>query len=234
MEKKRGIDSFVLKLIAVISMTVDHIGAVVFPEVLLLRIIGRLAFPIYCFLLVEGYAHTKNVKKYILRMAAFALISEIPFDLAFYGTPVYMGHQNVFFTLAAGLAAICAIDRNSTAVSRSESYGKGGSASGLIYGAVVSVCFLFVYLFRTDYSFAGVLLIILFYMFRKNMLMLSVSSAIVNILLFQGGIQAYAIFSMLPIALYNGEKGRSMKYAFYLFYPVHLAVLAVVRIYGNF
>lgn len=77
------LDGTVLKLIACLSMFIDHLGAVCFSGMMGFRIIGRLAFPIYCFLLVEGAVHTRNMKKYILRMGIFALISEVPFDLAF-------------------------------------------------------------------------------------------------------------------------------------------------------
>ena len=100
------LDGTVLKLIACLSMFIDHLGAVCFSGMMGFRIIGRLAFPIYCFLLVEGAVHTHDMKKYILRMGIFALISEVPFDLAFYHRLVYTGHQNVFFTLGLGLLAI--------------------------------------------------------------------------------------------------------------------------------
>ncbi|MFA7532979.1 MAG: TraX family protein, partial [Tissierellaceae bacterium] len=89
---------FILKLIALTSMIIDHYGAIFHGDVILYRIIGRLAFPIYAFLLVEGYFHTRNVKKYGLRLFIFALISEIPFDYAFYGGLSFV-HQNIFFTL---------------------------------------------------------------------------------------------------------------------------------------
>ena len=96
LSRYQRMDGTVLKLIACLSMFIDHLGAVCFSGMMGFRIIGRLAFPIYCFLLVEGAVHTHDMKKYILRMGIFALISEVPFDLAFYHRLVYTEHQNVF------------------------------------------------------------------------------------------------------------------------------------------
>ena len=93
--------SLVLKITALITMIIDHYGAIFQGNIIIYRIIGRLAFPIYCFLLVEGYTHTSNIKKYASRLIAFAIISEIPFDLAFFGK-IGFEHQNIFFTLFIG------------------------------------------------------------------------------------------------------------------------------------
>lgn len=115
---KKGISGSTLKLVAIGTMLIDHTAASVLERILysgnnysntlniiyvIMREIGRLAFPIFCFLLVEGIVHTHNKWKYAMRLAAFALISEIPFDLAFYGKPFFFGNQNVFFTLLIGL-----------------------------------------------------------------------------------------------------------------------------------
>ena len=98
--KKHGfLDVTVLKLIAVVSMLIDHIGYVFFPSVRLLRIIGRLAMPIYCFCVSEGLIHTSSRKNYLLRVIIFALISELPFDFAFNGG-FKLGDENVMFTFA--------------------------------------------------------------------------------------------------------------------------------------
>ena len=99
---------FWLKILAMISMLIDHTGMVLFPQMQGLRVLGRLAFPLYCFLLAEGAVHTSNSKRYLGRLLGFALLSEIPFDLACHNTALWMQSQNVFFTLFLGLAA-CAL-----------------------------------------------------------------------------------------------------------------------------
>ena len=105
------LNSYQLKCIAIITMLIDHIGAVLFPENLVLRYIGRISFPIFCFLLAEGFYHTKNVKKYMMRLAVFAVLSEIPYDLAFRNTYIEFTRQNVFFTLLIGVVMMYAIVR---------------------------------------------------------------------------------------------------------------------------
>ena len=115
--KQQGISGYWLKVIAVVSMLIDHTSAVILEQIpglenpaFLMRIIGRLAFPIYCFLLVEGFMHTRDREKYALRLGCFAAVSEIPFDLAFNGKVLEVGYQNVFFTLLLGLLTMMAYD----------------------------------------------------------------------------------------------------------------------------
>ena len=92
-----------LKLIAIVTMLIDHIGLVLFPEVMILRCIGRLSFPIFAFLIVEGFEHTSDFKKYMVRILLFGLMSEIPYNLMISGKFIDFTHQNVFFTFAIGL-----------------------------------------------------------------------------------------------------------------------------------
>lgn len=207
--KRFGIDNFTLKSIAILSMLIDHIGAVLFPEYIGFRIVGRLAFPIFCFLLVEGFFYTKNVYKYGLRLFIFVLLSEIPYDLAFYGKLFCFSYQNVFFTLLLGLILIFICERMSY-------------LSVKIVMCLVFLCF--ANFIRSDYSFFGVGMIFLFYMFRKRPVFLVIGQGVVNILM--GSVQVFGVLAMIPILLYNGKKGFSgLKYGFYLFYPVHLLIL---------
>ena len=148
------LDGTVLKLIACLSMFIDHLGAVCFSGMMGFRIIGRLAFPIYCFLLVEGAVHTCNMKKYILRMGIFALISEVPFDLAFYHRLVYMGHQNVFFTLGLGLLAIWFLEHPIEQL----------DIPDVLYKLLVIIAAgLIAEFLNTDYGFTGIEVICIFY-----------------------------------------------------------------------
>ena len=101
--KQQGLfNNFTLKMIAIISMLTDHVGCILFPDELIFRAIGRIAFPIFCFLVVEGFFHTRNTWNYLMRLCIFAILSEIPFDLAFFGKVFYLQKQNVFMTLALG------------------------------------------------------------------------------------------------------------------------------------
>lgn len=215
MEQKQerfGLNGFTLKCIAMICMFIDHTGAVLFPQYMILRIIGRLAFPIYCFLLAEGAVHTGDIRKYGLRLFLFALISEVPFDLAFFGR-IYWEHQNVFFTLFLGVAAIGLI--------------KSAKNEITIILAAIGGIFLADWL-NTDYGGFGIVLILSYYFLHEKKLLRHVAMAAENILLRGLGVQAYASFAALPMMLYNGRRGPSLKYFFYVFYPAHLLILYLI------
>lgn len=208
-----GLDSFALKCIALLTMLIDHVGAILYPDIMILRIIGRISFPIYAFLVAEGFFHTKNVKKYMQRLLVFAIVSEIPFDLALTGKILEFGHQNVFFTLFAGLGLLELYSRQTSMAER------------IICILVITTCG---DLFQSDYGAWGILMIFCFYAFReKRWLKLALVSAI-NVFAF-GWIQSYAVFACIPIALYNGKKGAGMKYVFYSIYPLHLLLLYMIK-----
>lgn len=214
------LDGTVLKLIACLSMFIDHLGAVCFSGMMGFRIIGRLAFPIYCFLLVEGAVHTRNMKKYILRMGIFALISEVPFDLAFYHRLVYTGHQNVFFTLGLGLLAIWFLEHPIEQL----------DIPDVLYKLLVIIAAgLIAEFFNTDYGFTGIAGICIFYYLRGQP-QLKYPIAVI-LLAAMGGVEVYAVLALIPILLYNGQRGRqtkAMQYGFYIFYPAHLLLIAAL------
>lgn len=215
-----------LKAIAMVFMLIDHIAYVMIERGLglggnlymidrVMRGMGRLAFPIFCFTIVEGFQRTSNSREYLKRLIIFALISEIPFDLAFRGRMVAMDFQNVFWTLAFGLAALMIY---------SDVFMAGWKkALGLI------VCFYVPYLFHTDYSIYGVLTIFLMYIFRKEPIKMCMAGYI--ILLLQSPTEVWAVFGFVLILLYNGQRGRGNKQFYYWFYPAHLMLLVLAKPY---
>jgi hypothetical protein len=219
-------NSYHLKLIAIITMLIDHTGAVLVPSNtmlnLIMRCIGRLSFPIFVFLLVEGFHHTKDVKKYLLRMGAFALISEIPFDLAFYGKILEFNHQNIFFTLFLGLLCMYLISIVE------KKFNKNFLGMNLLNALLTLIIGFIAFLMKTDYDYRGIILIVAFYLFRESKLLRGLSLLFVSGYLL-GYINIIATVSIIPIAFYNGQKGKSIKYAFYLFYPTHLLILALIN-----
>ena len=220
LSRYQRMDGTVLKLIACLSMFIDHLGAVCFSGMMGFRIIGRLAFPIYCFLLVEGAVHTHDMKKYILRMGIFALISEVPFDLAFYHRLVYTEHQNVFFTLGLGLLAIWFLEHPIEHL----------DIPDVLYKLLVIIAVgLIAEFFNTDYGFTGIAVICIFYYLRGQPQLKYPIAAI--LLAAMGGVEFYAVLALIPILLYNGQRGRQtkvMQYGFYIFYPAHLLLIAAL------
>jgi branched-subunit amino acid transport protein len=230
--------SFTLKCIAITAMLIDHAAYILLPPgmpMLALRLIGRISFPLFCFLIVEGYFHTHNLRRYFMRLFLFALISEIPFDLALNHSLFDVKKQNVFFTLLLGLAMITLIDRACRAfIKKAEAVSPVNKtrirfAAYAACIAIVSAALTAAVLFKVDYQMVGVLTILVFYLFRSHSLLAVLSMAAVNIVL-GGFVQAFAAFSGVPILLYNGKKGRSLRWLFYFFYPVHLMVLYLMKL----
>lgn len=216
-----------LKLIAIITMLIDHVGAIFYPNVIIFRMIGRLAFPIFAFLIAQGYFYTKNIKKYLLRLTIFAFISEIPYDLAFSSKNVMVDfqQQNVIFTLLIGLFSIIIYE-----------YLKDKNKF-LAFVSVFTLS-LIAFFLKTDYYMFGVLSVFSCYYFKDNMKDLSFYIIYLNGLLFLAiwagdnyrsnplnFVQLLAPLSLIFIKYFNGKKGYSLKYFFYLFYPLHLLTL---------
>ena len=243
--QRKGLSGSTLKIIAIVTMLIDHIGATVvenmtylatneqtyktlFDIMLTMRIIGRLAFPIFCFLLVEGFFHTKNFKKYILRLFIFALISEVPFDYAFNNSIIEFGSQNVFFTLLIGVIMMWALEYIKNYYTNDKSSQLGLSIIAFIIASFTAE------IIACDYSSLGIIVILLMYIFKndklKKILSVSLSFALLSITGFN--IQSLAGLAFLPICFYNGKKGLSLKYFFYTFYPIHLLILGFIVRYA--
>lgn len=214
--------SFVLKLIAVSSMLIDHSGYLIFNEFSFMNYIGRLAFPIFAFLITEGYIHTSNLKKYFLRLLIFALISQLPFMLLFPGNFIL----NILFTLSLGLLAITIYDRTTN---------KLVGFLFVIFSAALAQ------LLHFDYGWFGITIIFIFYIFKTKKLYMNLFfsfTTFINYLYFfakTSRIEYLLIFlcctlSLIPINLYNGKKGKNIKYFLYIFYTLHLIALYIIKI----
>lgn len=213
------IDRSVLKWIAVLTMVIDHVGAILFPDQIWMRVIGRVAFPIYAYCLAEGFRYTSDYRRYLGRLALFAILSEIPFDLAFYGVPFSFAHQNVFFTLTLGLILLWVLERCREQLL-------------LCAGAFAVLCFLAQAL-HMDYGAGGLLMVFAFYLAQQG-----TSPWIgwgifvfINLFGYAGGLQWAAILALLPIGLYSGKAGKKKQRFFYWIYPLHLLLLWVIEKY---
>ncbi len=243
-------DGFTLKIIAIICMTIDHLYKLVpgfvalIPDVSiaipggavslvgLIALIGRIAFPLFAFCVAEGALHTRNIEKYLVRLFIFAIISELPFDYMFFGG-LNFGYQNVMWTFFFGVLAVYLYKRL--------------KASKLLalytVFATAAVC----YLFKTDYSIIGVILIFTMYIIKnKPLKLLAVAGIICIYYLYAKGlfVAVFAsntidtinrtlslvamLISVVLMALYNGRKGAGMKWLFYIYYPLHLIVLGLI------
>ena len=223
----RGLAQEDLKIIGCVTMVIDHLGALFFPWIGL-RIVGRIAFPIFCFLIAQGVAHTKDLRRYLGRLEMFAVISEIPFDLAFYGG-ICLWRCNVMVTLSIG-AAVLAVLRSDRA--------EWLKVVALLAGALLAQWL------GADYGALGVLMIVLF-SFKLpgwvDFLLLGLSffcsgGGTVEVFLWVVPIQMFALLALVPIGMYSGRKRWRVpweKWAFYGFYPAHLLVmLGIAQIVG--
>ena len=217
--------SFVLKIIACITMLIDHAGYIVYNgKGSYFNYIGRIAFPIFAYQISVGYAKTKNLKNYILRLLLFAIISEIPFSL-FASIISNRKTLNIFFTLLLGLFAIIAYDKIKNKFIK------------II--PVLLLSFIGEFL-QVDYGFFGVFLVFLFFVFRENKIIMSVSfilfvfcKYVLSFKSFDINVLMYLcnILPLVFILLYNKKQGLKLKYFLYIFYPVHLLILYLIFIF---
>jgi hypothetical protein len=242
MKIKKFLSSFALKRIAIISMIIDHIGGIVIdglyapyvnsegcmvftsdlPKYIqwcpiiknICEILGSVAFPLFCFLIVQGFIHTHSKEKYMLRLGGFALISEIPYDIAHYGKLFNFNLQNVLFTLFFGVLTLYFIERIQNKFKENMTKNVLFTIGVMIIGMGV------VYLIRSEYVFLGVFAISLMYLFRNKNYLYLVGFAPLLI------VSPWVLLAIVPLLLYNGQKGNGSKYFFYIFYPTHLLVLA--------
>lgn len=245
---EHGISGYWLKMIAVITMLIDHSAATILERILvqmpswapatvdnweqwyrldlLLRGIGRMAFPIYCFLLVEGFHYTHSRRKYAARLFVFALISEVPFDMALNQSVLEFSYNNVFFTLFLGLLVIMAADWVMERFSSDNLTSEIGRITLLVVIGMVG-CALASYVISCDYGASGVIAIYIMYLLRSKR-ELGFALAVVSLGVFSGELELLALLMLIPLHFYNGTRGKQHKYFFYAFYPLHLLLLALI------
>ena len=219
-----------LKLIAVITMLIDHTAVVFAPTFYdffltpmltigsqpitlyyIMRKIGRFAFPIFCFLIAEGFSHTRNQKLYALKLLLFAFISEIPYNMMKCKGLFYFKSQNIFFTLFLGVVMLYVYEKIKNPLLK--------TILMLLIGAAAIII-------KCDYGLTGTLLILFMYVLREH----PVPRTVLAYPLLSGGFTTIAVF--IPINMYNGKRGfiksKLLKYGFYLFYPLHILVLLLI------
>lgn len=224
--KNGGISGAVLKWLAIITMTIDHVGVGLintYNRMSMLdlsglyrmsRLIGRLAFPIFVFLIVQGYQHTSDLRKYLMRLFIFALISEVPFDLMSSNQLVNMGHQNIFFTLFIGVAGLAWLEHLERTDKIIEQF------LPLILAVLAAV------LWNVDYGWYGILFIFGVGTLRNN----KIGQTLFGVVMGTAQMVTASV-AFLPIWFYNGERGRQNKWFFYLYYPAHLLLIYLLRQY---
>ena len=232
MEKKSFIDKGILtnnmlKIIALIAMTIDHIGYFIFPTVLWWRVVGRLAFPIFAYLIAEGCCYTRNKKKHILTLLIFAILCQVVMSIA---TKNLM--MNIFVTFAISQILIFSFDR---AVKRK-------NAPSIILAILILLVVAFIMLVLPnllrgivkldfDYGFFGAILPLVIYFGGNKLtkLFLCAIALIPICLITRGDIQWFCYFALIPLALYNEKRGKlNLKYLFYCYYPIHVVVILLI------
>lgn len=216
--------TFMLKIIAIIAMLLDHTGYIIFNKFSFFNYIGRLAFPIFAFLITEGYSHTSNLKKYLYRLTLFAIISQIPYML-FTSTFNNTFNLNILFTLILGLISIIIYNKINNKI------------LGFLLVTLVAIL---AQIFPFDYGWFGIAIMFIFHIFKNKKLLLNLYFIIATFINFffkffftSNSIYLVVIlftcFALIPINLYNEKKGKSIKYFFYAFYPLHLITLYILN-----
>ena len=235
------VTSFALHILAMALMLCDHLWITVVPGNDWLTDIGRIAFPIFAFMTVEGFHRTKNLGKYVKRLFVFALISEIPFNLVAGSSVFYPLHQNVLWTFLIGTGLMWINEKaKGKSIGTRFLTGAGTVLLGFVFG-IISFC---------DYYHAGVLTVLVFYFFRERKLLNFILQLLclwyINTEILSGfyyeveifGIkmevlrQSFAMFALIPIWLYRGKQGiynKGIRALYYWFYPAHLFVLWLIR-----
>lgn len=222
-ERFKVLDGTALKIIAMISMIFDHVGDNFFPEMEWMRIIGRMAMPIFAFCIAQGFAHTHDKTKYLRRLLIFGLASEVPFDLVTAGKVLEFSHQNIMFTFALSVIGLLIMDRVGDSDLKTW-------LRNLIRALIFAVFMVASLILRLDYNMVAIAIIFVFYLLNdkadwiKNLVAAGFHALFRNV-----GIYWFGLLGFIPILLYNHKRGRGLKWLFYFFYPGHLMLIWAIR-----
>jgi hypothetical protein len=226
-------DLFLIKIFALVTMAVDHLGVFIFPNNYYLRLIGRLSFPLFAWAIANGAYYTKNIYKYLIRLLVLAVISQIPYALLFKVVGVSEPGLNVLFTFSLGLLAIILVSKTKNIIFRV---------------LIIALASLLAFILKTDYQIFGVFSVITFYLLFNKPFETSIVYSLLLIIFYLlplfanrllGGIfevsylnifELFSVLSLFIIAAYNKKKGSYMKFLFYVFYPLHILILYFVKV----
>ena len=218
----KGLSNNQLKILAMVTMTIDHVGAYLFPQVMWLRIIGRLAFPIYAYMIAEGCTHTRSMGRYLGSLAAMAAVCQITYFVAM--DSLYMCIM-VTFSLSVGLIWLIQFAQKR----------KDFLSEALVAVGIFTAYFLCERLgaflpntdYYVDYGFIGVCVPVIIYLCKsKNAKLCGCLLALVWLAVNSYHVQWWSLLALIPLLLYNGQRGKwNMKWFFYLFYPAHLLII---------
>lgn len=241
LKKYQILSGFTLKWIAIISMLIDHFGSIIMDGVIapyrtdgfitftadmpfivrnaymiksICEALGSIAFPIFCFLIVEGVIHTRNIIRYGICMGIFALLSEIPYDFSHYGELFRFSLQNVMFTLCVGIFTLFILHKIELSFENNKAKYVTLTTMTIMGGMILA------FLVRGEYVFLGVLAMSLLYLLRKKgyWQLLGFAPLLVA--------SPWIVLAAIPVLLYNGQRGKGSKYFFYFFYPAHFLLYA--------
>lgn len=236
------ISSFTLHVLAMAFMLCDHLWAVLYSESEWLTCLGRMAYPIFAFMIAEGCFYTHDLRRYMLRMFLWACLTEIPFNIMYGGSVFYPYHQNVLWTFLESLLIIALMKKCRARFKK--------FTAAALCAAIVIFGYILGYITMTDYYGEGILTVLIFYFFRerslKNRLIQLIGLYILNVEMLGGYSyiiniaghetefvqQGFALLALIPIWLYKGRQGfhnKAFRYACYAFYPGHIIILLLLR-----
>lgn len=224
--KKFGLTGNQLKMIALAAMTVDHIGHILFPQILILRIIGRLAFPIFAYMIAEGCRYTRSMGRYLGLMTGAGVVCQV---VTYFVTGSL--HQSIFITFSLSIMLIWLRNRAFESKTPGTWIAAGAGLTAVVFLTRVLPVLLRGTDYGIDYGFWGVLLPVAIYSCKTQRGKLGTMAVTLLIICadYRNMIFAYALLALPLLALYNGQRGKwKMKYLFYIYYPAHLAVLHLI------